>query len=525
MAELPSGTVTLLFTDIEGSTRLLQELGDGAVCRALAGTAGVIREAFGAHGGVEVDTQGDAFFCAFASRPGCGRRRAGRRRPSRPGPSRCAWACTPGTPHHRRGYVGDDVHLGARVAAAAHGGQVVLSRRPATSRGRHLRRDLGEHRMKDFAEPVWIYQLGDGVFPPLRTISNTNLPRPASSFVGREREAAEVARCCGAVAPRDPDRAGRLREDAAVDRGGLGARRRVQERRLLGRPARPQRKRRGPGRSRRRSGRRAISPGTSVSGRCCSCSTTSSRWSTRRRELAALARGLSEPEPAGHLARAPPRPRRGRVRGAAARRAGRGRALLPARGGRAERGSRGALPAPRRPCRSRSSSPPPARRRSRRSRSSSGSASGSTCSRAAATPSERQGTLRATIEWSSRPALARRAVAVRPPRACSSAAARSRRRRRSARPTSTRSSRSSRRASSAIPATASGCWRRSGSTRSNGSESRTTAAIRRRLADALRRHGRVGQPLGGERRGRSSRTARPTRAGQFPRGDRLGARP
>src|SRR5205823_4933544 len=53
-------------------------------------------------------------------------------------------------------------------------------------------RDLGEHRLKDIPEPVWIFQLGDGAFPPLKTIANTNLPRPASSFVGREREVAEV---------------------------------------------------------------------------------------------------------------------------------------------------------------------------------------------------------------------------------------------------------------------------------------------------------------------------------------------
>jgi class 3 adenylate cyclase len=93
-----------------------------------------------------------------------------------------------GTPMRAdEGYVGLDVHLGARIAAAGHGGQVLLSK--AT---RHLldgqARDLGEHRLKDFDEPVWLYQLGEDVFPPLKTISNTNLPRPASRFVGRERD-------------------------------------------------------------------------------------------------------------------------------------------------------------------------------------------------------------------------------------------------------------------------------------------------------------------------------------------------
>jgi class 3 adenylate cyclase len=99
-----------------------------------------------------------------------------------------------GTPHVTdEGYVGDDVHLGARGAAAGHGGQVLLSKASrAALKGIDVR-DLGEHGLKDFAEPIWIYQLGRETFPPLRTISNTNLPRPASSFVGRGHEVGEVA--------------------------------------------------------------------------------------------------------------------------------------------------------------------------------------------------------------------------------------------------------------------------------------------------------------------------------------------
>jgi len=91
------------------------------------------------------------------------------------------------------GYVGSDVHLGARIAAAGHGGQVLLSKRTRDAMGDAVEAlDLGEHRVKDFAEPIWLYQLGNERFPPLRTISNTNLPRPASSFVGREKEVAEI---------------------------------------------------------------------------------------------------------------------------------------------------------------------------------------------------------------------------------------------------------------------------------------------------------------------------------------------
>ncbi|HXF98712.1 MAG TPA: AAA family ATPase [Gaiellaceae bacterium] len=95
------------------------------------------------------------------------------------------------------GYVGSDVHLAARVAACAHGGQVVCSAATAAAidPGDRLWRALsalGEHRLKDVPEPVALFQLGEGSFPPLRTISNTNVPRPASSFVGRERELREV---------------------------------------------------------------------------------------------------------------------------------------------------------------------------------------------------------------------------------------------------------------------------------------------------------------------------------------------
>ncbi len=92
-------------------------------------------------------------------------------------------------------YVGMDVHFAARVMscrARRPGGALGLDGRCSVEVV-HLR-DLGEHRLKDIDEAVPLFQLGDGAFPPLKTISNTNLPRPASSFVGREAELAEVAR-------------------------------------------------------------------------------------------------------------------------------------------------------------------------------------------------------------------------------------------------------------------------------------------------------------------------------------------
>ena len=92
------------------------------------------------------------------------------------------------------GYVGDDVHFAARVAASGHGGQVLLSQSARELVDGSRLTDLGEHRLKDIEGAVSIYQLGDETFPPLKTISNTNLPRPASSFIGREREREEVVR-------------------------------------------------------------------------------------------------------------------------------------------------------------------------------------------------------------------------------------------------------------------------------------------------------------------------------------------
>jgi predicted ATPase len=193
MPDLPSGTVTLLFTDIEGSTRLLRELGPEYEA-ALAEHRRALREAFAAHSGVEVDTQGDAFFYAFAEAPQAVAAAEAAQTALDSGPVRVRMGLHTGAPAlGGEGYVGLDVHLGARIAAAGHGGQVLLSRATHGLLAGIVARDLGEHRLKDFEEAVRIYQLGDAAFPPLKTISNSNLPRPASGFVGREREVAEVA--------------------------------------------------------------------------------------------------------------------------------------------------------------------------------------------------------------------------------------------------------------------------------------------------------------------------------------------
>ena len=98
-----------------------------------------------------------------------------------------------GTPHvGEEGYVGVDVHRAARIAACGHGGQVLVSASTASLVGTGGLRDLGEHRLKDLSAPERIYQLGDGDFPPLKSLHRTNLPVPSTPFLGRERELREV---------------------------------------------------------------------------------------------------------------------------------------------------------------------------------------------------------------------------------------------------------------------------------------------------------------------------------------------
>ena len=182
MRQLPTGTVTFLFSDIEGSTRLLQALGD-RYAEALADHRRLLRASFARHGGVEVDTQGDSFFVAFPDpSEALAAAEEGQRALS-------AHAWPDGELRVRMGlhtgeplvgdahYVGIDVHRGARIAAAAHGGQVIVSARtnelvsdpgtPAVTL-----RDLGAHPLKDLPEPERLFQLVvDGMpssFPPLR---------------------------------------------------------------------------------------------------------------------------------------------------------------------------------------------------------------------------------------------------------------------------------------------------------------------------------------------------------------------
>src|SRR3954468_22271503 len=153
---LPSATVTFLFTDVEGSTRLLQELGAEAYAEALAEHRRVLRTVFAAEGGTEVDTQGDALFYVFADARAAGAAAAAANVALEPGLIRIRMGLHTGEALvTAEGYVGEEVHLGAGIGGAGHGGQVLLSAATRALLDGGVA-DLGEHRLKDFAEPVAI---------------------------------------------------------------------------------------------------------------------------------------------------------------------------------------------------------------------------------------------------------------------------------------------------------------------------------------------------------------------------------
>lgn len=199
----PVGTVTLLFTDIEGSTRLLRESGDG-YAELLLTHRRLLREAFSAHGGYEVDTEGDAFFVAFASAgEAVAAAEAAQRALAAHGwpDDHRVWVrigIHTGEPRLLDGnYIGLDVHHAARVMAAGHGGQVLITQATRDLLNEEISlRDLGEHRLKDLSQPQRLYQLQieglPGEFPALKSLHQTNLPVQPNELIGRGRELKEV---------------------------------------------------------------------------------------------------------------------------------------------------------------------------------------------------------------------------------------------------------------------------------------------------------------------------------------------
>jgi predicted ATPase/class 3 adenylate cyclase len=203
---LPAGTVTLLFTDIESSTHLVHELEADVYVRALEAHRRLLREAVAAHEGVEVEMQGDSFHFAFADpneavAAAQEAQRALEEHPWEAAPIQVRIGMHTGVPLLSGNlYAGLDVHRAARVMGAGHGGQVLVSESTrALLTDRFELRDLGEHRLKDLLAPVRLYQLGEGDFPPLRSLYRTNLPVPATPFLGRHRELEELG-----VLLRDP---------------------------------------------------------------------------------------------------------------------------------------------------------------------------------------------------------------------------------------------------------------------------------------------------------------------------------
>ena len=203
----PSGIVTLLFTDIEGSTKLLRTLSAEAAVEAFAIHGRVLREACARHSGHEQRTEGDSFFIVFqeatqavAAAVDAQHLLAAQTWPGGE-PVRVRMGMHTCEPTQVDGdYFGLDVHRAARISSAGHGGQVLLSQATRTAadlpQGVTLR-DLGEHRLKDLAQPEWIYQLQidglDSDFRPLNSLETpTNLPASVTPLIGRGADVAAV---------------------------------------------------------------------------------------------------------------------------------------------------------------------------------------------------------------------------------------------------------------------------------------------------------------------------------------------
>jgi len=208
---LPTGTVTLLFTDIEGSTRLLQQLGEGYEA-VLVDCRRLMRTAFQQWNGYEVDTEGDAFFVAFTRATDAVSAAAAAQHALASHlfldgvEVRVRMGLHTGEPKlSAEGYVGLDVHHAARIMSAGHGGQVLLSQTTyglvehSLPEGVTLR-DLGEHRLKDLQHPSHLFQLViaglPADFPPLKTLDThpNNLPIQPTPLVGREQEVSALQR-------------------------------------------------------------------------------------------------------------------------------------------------------------------------------------------------------------------------------------------------------------------------------------------------------------------------------------------
>ena len=214
MPELLTGTVTFLFTDIEGSTRLLRRSEDRWPA-ILDRHRELLRAAFEAHGGVEVGTEGDSFFAVFPTAPGATAAAADVQRAlaAEPWPDemevrvRIGLHTGEASARRRRRTSDSHVHRASRIASVGHGGQVLLSDATRTLVAEALPdgvslRDLGEHRLKDLEHPERLWQLViDGLqsdFPAVSSLDATpnNLPTRLTTFLGRDARDARPSACC-----------------------------------------------------------------------------------------------------------------------------------------------------------------------------------------------------------------------------------------------------------------------------------------------------------------------------------------
>ena len=197
---------------------MLHALGEADYADVLAEHRRILREAVGRHGGIEVDTEGDAIFAAFGTATGA----VSAAREAQDGLEATGVSVRMGLHtgmplRTDEGYVGMDVHRAARIAAAGHGGQVLVSSTTAALIAASIDElpltDLGEHRLKDLAAAERLYQLGTQEHPPLKTLSPSNLPEPVGEFIGRDTELKEIGDLLG-----DPA----IRLVTLVGPGGLG---------------------------------------------------------------------------------------------------------------------------------------------------------------------------------------------------------------------------------------------------------------------------------------------------------------
>src|SRR5262245_36507620 len=203
MAELPSGTVTFLFTDLESSTRLWEEHPE-AMKGALARHDQMVRSAVETHGGYVVKARGDGFHAAFATAHDAidaaleAQRVLSAERWDGIGPPRVRMGMHTGESQERAGdYFGSAVNRAARLVAVAHGGQIVCSRATVEVAGAHVTmRSLGEHRLRDLGASQELFQIGDGSFPPLQSVDAvpTNLPTVLTELIGRSGDVERITK-------------------------------------------------------------------------------------------------------------------------------------------------------------------------------------------------------------------------------------------------------------------------------------------------------------------------------------------